>query len=242
MPKLRTCAASAAALLLTGALVIWGYTAGRWRFNYPSRTEFTIRGIDVSHHQGDIDWPAVAGEGYRFAYIKATEGGDFKDSSFQRNWEEAKRAGLAVGAYHFFTFCKPGAAQAQNFSDAVPEDAQALPPVIDFEFGGNCAQRPPREDVLKELNAFARIVRRKYGKDPVLYATSESHERYLAGRVEGYPLWMRDVFRRPGRIGAREWTFWQYSNNTRVNGVRGPVDQNVFNGREKEFRLFVRPR
>lgn len=240
--RMRTYLTAAATLLPLGSLAIWGYFAGNWRFNYPSRTEFPIRGVDVSHHQGEIDWQAVAKEGYRFAYIKATEGGDFKDSAFQRNWAEAKRSGLAVGAYHFFTFCKPGKTQAANFIESVPEDAGALPPVVDFEFVGNCGERPPKEDFLKELSAFTDIVERKYRKNPVLYVTSASYSRYLAGRANQYRLWMRDVFRRPGRFDGRGWIIWQYSDNTRVNGIRGLADQNAFQGSEEEFKSLLEKR
>ncbi|MEK7389718.1 MAG: GH25 family lysozyme [Elusimicrobiota bacterium] len=232
----------ATTLLLLGSLVVWGYFAGHWRLNYPSQTEFRVRGIDVSHHQGEIDWQAVAKEGYRFVYIKATEGGDFKDSVFQRNWAEAKLNGLAVGAYHFFTFCKPGKTQAANLIESVPEEAGALPPVIDFEFVGNCAERPPKEDVLKELSAFADIVEKKYRKPPVLYVTSPAYSQYLAGQADRYRLWIRDVFRRPGRFDERDWTIWQYSDNTRVNGIHGLVDQNVFNGNEEGFQSFLQAR
>jgi hypothetical protein len=74
-----------------------------------------VIGVDVSNHQGEIDWSALAGSNVAFAYIKATEGGDFRDRRFQLNWDGAKRAGLARGAYHFFTQCRSGAEQARNF-------------------------------------------------------------------------------------------------------------------------------
>jgi Glycosyl hydrolases family 25 len=67
-----------------------------------------VIGVDVSNHQGEIDWSALAGSNVAFAYIKATEGGDFRDRRFQLNWDGAKRAGLARGAYHFFTQCRSG--------------------------------------------------------------------------------------------------------------------------------------
>jgi len=235
---MRSALIALAVSVLAGSLGAWGYFAGVWRFNHPSRAEFPIQGIDASHHQGEIDWRAVAKDGQRFAYLKATEGGDFKDPSFPRNWKEAKAAGLAVGAYHFFTFCKPGRLQARNFVAAVPADPGALPPVIDFEFVGNCGERPPKEAVLKELSDFTAVVTAAYGKPPVLYVTRASYARYLAGRTAGYPLWMRDVFRRPGR----GWTFWQYADNARVSGVAGPVDRNAFHGGEAEFRALLEAR
>ena len=98
-------------------LVFYGlYRSGLLRFNYPNSTRFPVRGIDVSHHQGDIDWHIVKAAGVDFAFIKASEGGDYRDREFARNWEEAGRAGIARGAYHFFTFCTAGLDQAHNFS------------------------------------------------------------------------------------------------------------------------------
>ena len=81
----------------------------------PDRDVYPIRGIDVSNHQGLIDWRRVAADDVAFAMIKATEGGDWIDKSFARNFAAAKEAGLAIGPYHFFTFCRPGADQARNF-------------------------------------------------------------------------------------------------------------------------------
>lgn len=228
-----------AAVLVIAAALTGAYFSGLWRFNSPSEAEFPIRGVDVSHHQGVIDWPTVARGGFRFAYIKASEGGDFKDPLFQRNWTEAKQNGLAVGAYHFFTFCKPGAEQARNFIAAVSADAGALPPVIDFEFVGNCKARPPKDAVLKELSDFAVLVGERYGKRPVLYVTPSAYSRYLTGRSDGFRLWLRQVFYRPGKLDGRDWTIWQYSDNSLVNGIKGPVDQNAFNGREADFLVFL---
>lgn len=92
-----------------------------------------MRGVDVSHHQGNIDWKIIAQQGIHFAYLKATEGGDFKDTKFQKNWQEAKKTGLRVGAYHFFTAKTDGNLQAENFIHSVPLDNDMLPPVIDVE-------------------------------------------------------------------------------------------------------------
>ncbi|TGU69877.1 lysozyme, partial [Mesorhizobium sp. M1C.F.Ca.ET.144.01.1.1] len=119
----------------------------------PDRAEFPIRGIDVSHHQGQIDWQRVAADDVAFAIIKATEGGTHVDTEFATNLREARAAGLAVGAYHFFTFCRPGADQAKNFIAAVPRGEALLPPVVDIEFGGNCPQRPSPQQLNAELAA-----------------------------------------------------------------------------------------
>ncbi|HEX2267270.1 MAG TPA: GH25 family lysozyme [Actinomycetota bacterium] len=94
-------------------------------------------GIDVSHHQGTIDWRRVAADNISFAYIKASEGTDHRDRRFDVNWSRAGEAGIERGAYHFFTLCSPGDGQARNFLDALPPDGDALPPAVDLEIAGN---------------------------------------------------------------------------------------------------------
>src|SRR5262245_31016447 len=100
------------------------------------RLWYDVIGVDISNHQGDVDWQALAASNVAFAYIKATEGGDFKDKRFQLNWDGTRKAGLVRGAYHFFTQCRSGAEQAKNFIAAVPREPGMLPPVIDAEHMG----------------------------------------------------------------------------------------------------------
>src|SRR5204862_3879111 len=103
------------------------------------------------HHNGAIGWRRVKQANVDFAYIKATEGGDFVDASFVANAQGAARAGLPAGAYHFFTLCRPGAEQARNFLAATATARLRLAPAIDLEFAGNCAGRPSHADFNREL-------------------------------------------------------------------------------------------
>ena len=77
--------------------------------------EYPIKGFDVSHHQKDIEWNRISPQEFKFVYLKATEGGDFKDRKFQENWLKAREHGFLVGAYHFYRLCRDGNIQAQNF-------------------------------------------------------------------------------------------------------------------------------
>jgi lysozyme len=85
-----------------------------WTYQ-PDRGAYPIRGIDISHHQGRIDWQAVAADDVAFAYIKASEGGDYIDPAFADNRRRARAAGVKTGAYHFFTLCRNGSDQARHF-------------------------------------------------------------------------------------------------------------------------------
>jgi lysozyme len=185
------------------------------------------RGIDVSHHQGRIDWPAVARAGVGFAYLKATEGRDFVDPRFRDNWQGAEAAGLARGAYHFFTFCSSGRAQAANFLAHAPPAKGALLPVADVEFVGNCTSWKSLDVVRTELRAFVASVETAWRAKPILYVTPDSYERVLAGEFGGHPIWVRDVLARPAPDAFGGWLIWQHSETGRVPGVAGPVDLDV---------------
>ncbi|HVA60188.1 MAG TPA: GH25 family lysozyme [Mycobacteriales bacterium] len=181
-------------------------------------------GVDVSAFQGRIDWPSVAGDHIGFAYIKATEGANFVDPEFVRNWAAAGSAGLARGAYHFFSLCVPGIVQARNFMQAVPPDPAALAPALDLELAGNCHARPSAETVAAQLAAFLQAVQAATGRQVVLYLGSDFAYRYPLPVEQSQPLWLRRLFRRPP---GRQWVFWQVDGNADVSGITGDVDLDV---------------
>ncbi len=212
----------AVALILTG-LAAWLYLP-HW---HPSDTRYPQQGIDVSHHQGAIDWDKVAATGeVDFAYIKATEGGDHVDRLFKTNWDGAAAVGIARGAYHFFTLCRSGKEQAANFVRTVPADPSALPPVVDLEYMGNCSQRPKIVNLHKELADFLDIVEAHSGKPALLYLTQEFDEAYAVSARVNRPLWLRSIVLKPS-FGARPWAIWQVSQFRQINGIKGGVDWNV---------------
>ena len=219
-------------LVLLGALLTTFSSAGlalwlhapHW---HPSDASYPRQGIDVSHHQGRIDWPALPAQGVDFAYIKATEGGDHRDTRIAENWRASRAAGVRRGAYHFFTLCRPGADQAANFIAAVPAEPDALPPAVDLEYMGNCAaDRLSVEAFHAELAAFLAAVEGHYGKPALLYLTEEFDEAFQVSARVNRPLWLRNLVFEP-RFGARPWTLWQVSNFRRLDGIAGRVDWNV---------------
>ncbi|TIM37807.1 GH25 family lysozyme [Mesorhizobium sp.] len=226
----------AASLILACLVTAAGYFYSR-PFS-PDRSKYPVRGIDVSHHQRQIDWRRVAADDVAFAIIKATEGGDHVDDAFAANLREARAAGLAVGAYHFFTFCRPGADQAKNFISVVPRDQTLLPPVVDIEFVGNCPRRPSPEELSVELSAFLGPVEAAFGKTAILYVTDDAARAY-AGQIVGRRRWVRSLALQPGHD---DWIYWQYHDSGRVDGITGDVDLNVLQGGpEKLAELFASP-
>lgn len=206
------------------------FHTGKLRFNYPDLETFPVQGIDVSHHQGPIDWSALPKERVRFAFIKATEGGDHKDKRFEKNWEAALEAGIVPGGYHFFSFCKSGSIQAANIIESVPKESGTLPPVIDLEYSENCNDRPDKATFIKELTVLSDSLQSYYGLRPILYSTPTFYKEYLDGEMQDHFYWARDVYGQPEPSDGREWQFWQFTDKGELTGVQGPVDLNVFNG------------
>jgi lysozyme len=208
------------------ALGLWGWYEALPQYR-PGLEGGERYGVDVSNHQGPIDWERVAADDIDFAYVKATEGGDFVDKQFARNWEAADAAGLDRGAYHFFTLCRPGAEQAANFLRTVPRDPDALPPVVDLEFAGNCSERPDRAWLDRELGAFVEAVESATGQTAVVYVIGDFDERYRVREGLDRPLWHRRLLRRPEGDG---WWMWQFHDRAEVDGIDGPTDLNVMRG------------
>jgi len=207
-------------LAIVAALVLWA-----WLPHYrPSLQSGESYGIDVSNHQGEIDWTAVAGDDIGFAYIKSTEGGDWVDPWFERNWADAQNAGIDVGAYHYFTLCRTGAEQAANFLTVVPVHEADLPAALDLEYAGNCSREVTREWVYDEVAEFLQIVEQATGTEVVLYVGGRFDDKF--GIIEAFdePLWQRSILRRPG---DDRWQFWQLSFFSHIAGIEGRVDLDV---------------
>lgn len=180
-------------------------------------------GIDLSHHNGPIDWGRLGTEPLDFVYLKATEGDDHVDARFQENWQAATRLGWQTGAYHFYLLCRDGASQAENFIRQVEVRAGTLPPAVDLEHAHNCRARGDRGATLDELRGFLAALETEYGSVPVIYTTPAFHAEWLAGEgFEAHPLWIRSLDGLP----ERPYAIWQYSMKGRVKGIEGLVDLN----------------
>ncbi len=198
------------------------------------RLYHSVIGIDVSHHQGVIDWGKLKRRGVDFAYIKASEGENFNDPRFSRNWYGAEQAALLRGAYHFFTQCRAGLVQAQNFIRIVPKDPRALPPVVDAEHMGPCKSGDAVADIVAEIAVFLDMLEKHYGKRPIIYTTREFHDAYLSGKFMKERFWIRSLLV-PPTFRQEQWVLWQYHNRGRRTGIEGPVDLNAYRGTRAEL-------
>lgn len=206
-------------------------------------TKLPIQGIDISKWQGDIDWQAVKAAGTRFVFIKATEGGDHVDPKFIANWNGARAAGIPRGAYHFVYWCRPAHEQVMWFTQHIPRDPDALPPVLDVEWNGHsktCPKKLPKAEALEKIKLMLAELERHTGKRPVIYTDIPFHEEVLEGELRDYAFWIRSTAAEPSvRYRDRDWAFWQFTTTGRVPGIAGMVDRNSFYGSEKDWQQFA---
>ena len=220
------------ALLVWSA--IWAYREYIASPPYVDPERYPVRGIDISRHNGEVNFKKVKESGIDFVFIKATEGISHKDKLFAKNYEEARRAGLKVGAYHFFRFDKDGVEQALNFLGAVGPRYPELGLVIDVESTGN-PDNITTEEIKQRLSAMVEYMN-LLGHRVMIYTNFEGYYKYIEEILPGFPLWICRFKENP--IMA-EWTFWQYDHHGKVNGVKGDVDLNAFCGSRQEWERFL---
>lgn len=202
-----------------------------------------IQGVDVSKWQGPIDWSAARAAGTRFAFIKATEGGDYIDPYFQTNWQNARAAGVQRGAYHFVYWCRPAQEQAAWIIQNFPRDADALPPTLDVEWNSHsktCPHRLPKENAMAVIRYLLQVMEQHTGKRPLIYTDIPFHAEVLEGELHDYAFWIRSTAAEPHvRYNNRPWHFWQFTTTGRVPGIGPAVDRNAFHGGEAAWQLFA---
>jgi lysozyme len=185
--------------------------------NRPKREQ----GIDVSHHQGPIQWSLVAGTGITFAYLKATEASSFQDPMFPLNTARAQASGIRVGAYHYFRYCAAALPQAKHFTRVLAQTQTDLPPAVDVE-RDRC--QISRSKLIEQVRAFITEVERTTGKSVVLYVYPDVEaKQQLRKEFSKNPQWVRSI----GRAPADDWWLWQKSDRGTVAGISGRVDLNV---------------
>ena len=201
-----------------------------------------IQGIDVARYQENVDFDRARAGGTHFVFMKATEGKDYVDPNFRANWERARDAGMPRGAYHFMTWCSLASEQAAWFVQNVPNDFDALPPVLDLEWNNHssCKNKPSRADALEKIRYMLEAMERHTGKLPIIYTDMTFHRDVLEGEYFPNAFWLRSTAAEPHeRYNNRTWTFWQWTQTGVVRGVRGEVDRNAFYGNQNDWITFL---
>jgi GH25 family lysozyme M1 (1,4-beta-N-acetylmuramidase) len=201
-------------------------------------------GMDVSGHQGTVDWPTAANNHAVFVYVKATEGTYYVNPNFAQQYNGSYQAGLIRGAYHFATpNTSDGVSQADYFlahGGGWSNDGKTLPPAIDLEYnpyGDTCYGLAPA-DLVTWIHAFVNEMKAHIGIFPTIY-TSTSWWGQCTGNDNGFgpdPLWIPRYGSSVGALPAG-WTgqtIWQYADSGTF-----PGDQDAYNGSVEALHGFA---
>jgi lysozyme len=184
-----------------------------------------IKGVDISHHNGVVDFKKLKSQGNAFAIHKATEGVGNTDFMFQKNREAIKAAGLIFGTYQFFHPDQDIDRQVKHYAEVTgPWQAGELPPVLDFESSAKGVLS--RGQVKANALAFMKELESIDGIKPMLYISPGfAADLGDMSDFKDYILWIAHYGVNHPRIPRPwdGWTFWQYTDK---NGM----DLDLFNG------------
>jgi lysozyme len=197
---------------------------------------YLIHGIDVSRYQGRIDWDNLGkiNKTYpvEFVLIRATMGAIGEDKEFPRNWKAAKRKGLVRGAYHYYNPNVNSSLQAENFMLTVDLASGDLRPVLDIE---KVSSVQNIENLRKGIRNWMELVEEHYGVKPILYTYASFYKEYFEGHFDDYPLWVANYNRVNKPIRGEDWIFWQHSETGTIDGIKGYVDLDLFEGDREDL-------
>ena len=180
-------------------------------------------GIDVSHHNGKINWEQVPD--VEFVYIKATEGATYVDPMYLQNIKGAKARKLQVGAYHYFRTTSSVQKQFENYKKHVKKSDIDLIPMVDVEESKKWSATQFQDSLMR----FIQLVKSHYGKAPMIYSVNTFYNKYCAPRFNNYHLMIgRYGNDEPFIKGKGNYTIWQKSQTGKLTGIPKSVDIDVF--------------
>lgn len=184
-----------------------------------------LRGIDVSHYSGAVDWEAVRGAGYDFAYVKATEGVDSPDPAFADHWRRLGELGVPRGAYHFYVTEDDPEEQARFFLEIAGLRPGDLAPAVDIELIGHGT----KPGLAERLQTFLEIVARETGVRPIVYTSPKFWNAHLTSAFGDHPLWVAEYGVPEPQVptGWERWTLWQHRDDHSIPGVEKDADLSV---------------
>jgi len=203
------------------------------------------RGIDVSHHQGFVNWQEVAKEGIKFAFIRSSAvgtqtGRHFVDRRFEQNWENAQKAGLLITAYHFYVPQQNCTDQIDFFIATVGNRTRNFPLILDFEHTGGLSPDQISACIEQAVQAIEAETQQK----PIIYTRRNWWHRSVPvdPKWNNFNLWVANYENPNGPLKPDHWNtwhFWQWSDKGTVRGISTPVDLNWFNGNDADLLNFA---
>lgn len=211
-----------------------GFSVENGRVSYADETTQSVTGIDVSVHQGEIDWNLVAQDGIAFAIVQAgyrgySDGLLGEDATYRTNLSGAEAVGLDVGIYFFSqAICVAEAEEEAEFLLELLEGVSPeLPVFYDWErVDGGRTQDVNGETVTQCAEVFCEIIEREGYEAGVYFNQDYVYNLIDLGRLTDYPLWFAQYQTQPDCI--YDFTWWQYTDVGTVAGITQPVDLNIW--------------
>ena len=187
---------------------------------HPCTISDSIKGIDVSYHNGSIQWQTLKDNHpeIQFVFIRATVGLN-KDPKYQEYLKGANHVGLLNGAYHYYWSNRNSTKQFNNFKKTVKMSSHNLIPVLDVE-------KPSKygaDNLRRGIANWLKLAEEEYGVKPILYTNLNFYNEHLKGYFNDYPKWIAAYSRCPSSV---DWDIHQYSESGRLKGIPGKVDLN----------------
>lgn len=196
----------------------------------PLRRGASTYGLDVSRYQGTINWNRARSYGphpIRFMYAKSSQGVTIQDPTYVRNMTEARREGVLVGSYHYFSSVATGKEQCQYFMETIKGIHQDLVPVVDVE---ECSRGWGAMTLRRNLREFIDYMEEEYHMKPIIYTGVFFYNLYLSEGFKDCKLFLaRYSDEEPLPNDLSDWTIWQFTEKGSVDGISGFVDVNRIN-------------
>ncbi|HBJ1648888.1 TPA: glycoside hydrolase [Clostridium botulinum] len=182
-----------------------------------------MKGIDISNHNGDIDFNKVKGDNIEVVYIKATEGTTYQDPYLNEHYNGAKKAGLKTGFYHFLVGSSSPETQAENFYNNIKDRENDLKPCLDIEVSNfNVMDYSLR--FIKKFECLCEL-------ELCIYTSPYFANENLDSRIGKYQCWIAHYgIEKPMQtnVWRNNYAGHQFTETGRINGINTNVDINTF--------------
>lgn len=196
------------------------------KFTTYQTSEDEIWGIDISHHQKEINWDEIENNKPGFVFLKSTEGSthiDTKHKAYKKKFDDLS---IPSGSYHFFSYISSGKEQAKHFLKNTDIKKGDLLPVLDVEFKNNM---PSKDKVISNINEFIEYIKEETGVAPLVYCECDYYYKYLKGNLKSEcQYWISDFWRTP----TCDFILWQKTDKFQHKAFKGTVDFNILKDTE----------